>query len=160
MRYRSLIRMLNCPSLSPESASRRFPGGILRSSSEAAISSWRNLRRAMRSNDAKRFTRTPRAKRSVSRSLYDTIIVSPRINNVKRFYSPDSNLCSIMHTNTCSSIAGGPCCCQQGPPAIALYRLQAASVLFGLYRLGQAVPIGRHPVRYRLSHASSARSQV
>src|ERR1700693_2225152 len=45
MRYWSLIRMLCCPLRSPESASRRFPGGTRRSVKRAAawiISSFRS----------------------------------------------------------------------------------------------------------------------
>ncbi len=43
----SLIRILYCPTLSPESASRRLPGGLRRSSKLAEAYSWGNLRNAL-----------------------------------------------------------------------------------------------------------------
>lgn len=78
--------MLYWPIHEPHRASSLFPGGTLRSESAAAISSCRSLRRAARSMDAKRFTRTPAASNLVSRSLYDAIIVSSRVIIVKHYY--------------------------------------------------------------------------
>src|SRR5664280_1634884 len=79
--------MLCCPARSPTSASRRFPGGIRRSSIRPAIWSCRSLRRATDSMAPKRFTRLPRARDSVSALPNDTItssIVTSRVHNGKR----------------------------------------------------------------------------
>src|SRR5262245_12392617 len=82
------MRIECCPLRSPASASNRLPGGTRRSSRLTAASSNRSLRRACRSNPAKRLTRSSLTRRLVSLSAKLLII---KRSLFRRWYSVKRN---------------------------------------------------------------------